>query len=147
MKPKIKYKCMYCNKTVVLGEHLCPVKDKESFIEEETEEKRNQFSFLKKIGVVTIASLLIYGLLFRHIGYYSLLLMVFFIVLVFLVNGKDIKVYKIKKNYYKELLKLTAHNSDVAERLINHERELKPGMSRKESIQRAYEKLLYDRSR
>lgn len=147
MGSKIKYICMYCNKKVVLGEHVCPVKDKGIHRGADFGRKKKLFSILKKIGVVIIASLLIYGFLYRHIGYYSLLLMVLFIVFVFLMTGTGKKPFTIRKSYYKALLRLTSQDRNMAERLIKLEFENNPSLKRNECIRNAYEKLLYDRTR
>lgn len=146
MSSKIKYRCRYCNKMVTFGKHDCR-KEPEEKIHFYNPISNNWKGLLSRLLVVTIVSLLISGLLFNHIGYYSILLMIIFMGLSFFLKDTNLKNISICRSDYKKLLKLNSHNKELTERLIDLEKNKYDSLSRKECIKKAYERLLYERSR
>ncbi|MBI9097165.1 MAG: hypothetical protein JEY91_01745 [Spirochaetaceae bacterium] len=146
MSSKIRYRCQYCNKMVTFGKHDCR-KEPEDKIHFYNPISNNWKGLLSRLLVVTIVSLLISGLLFNHIGYYSFLLMIIFMALSFFLKDTNLNNISISRRDYKKLLKLNSHNKELTERLIDLEKNKYGSLSRNECIKKAYERLLYERSR
>ena len=130
---KIVYTCPKCGQQAIFGEHFC----------EAAQGRKIRSGMSRQNIYVIIASVLVFAMLFVTTRSFvaSLLGIGVLVALYFLVFRSS------RRDPRQELLQLARGDQALVERLIQAERKRQPGDSEENYIDRAYKRLLHDRTR
>lgn len=160
MSRQEKYKCEICGKNAILGNHFCNIKDVKKYQQKKDsdpdadlrpdyfgdEVQKLKISEHIYAASTVIGLILVNRLLFLEVGIYARIFSVVIGILILIFIYRQ-KINDLFKPSFKYLVSICFGDKGTAERLVAQELKRNSKISRKEAIDRAIQKLIYDRSR